>query len=373
MTEKIEILGNPFIDIYKDSDKIYARNIWTLQAYKGEIYIGGGNSSNEGPAKNAGPVPVIKYSPIENKFIKEFTVQEEQIDLYYVYQNYLFIPGHDPSEDWTSGNLYVRSDDGVWIKRRNLTNGLHNYSIINYQNLLFCGIKQNKGSAIAVSKDLGETWKITNINYPRIFSFFILKDKLYIVTEVKVNAKNPIFEYVSETQYFHRRDIFNENLFPGILLNEEYGNKMIKSITYDNKLIYIGAHSHNDHQSKPFGVFVADSFEKNKLSIKKINLKKGEIPWDLKKANDKVYLLTSKKELNKTNISVFVMNENLTELKELFHFYSSTFARSFEILNNDFYFGLGCEIENSKKWNQIELIPETGQILRIKGSALGGI
>ena len=57
-------------------------------------------------------------------------------------------------------------------------------------------------------------------------------------------------------------------------------------------------------------------------------------------------------------------------IKKLFHFYSSTFARSFEILNNDFYFGLGCEVKNTKYWRENELVPETGQILRVVGTAL---
>jgi hypothetical protein len=43
-------------------------------------------------------------------------------------------------------------------------------------------------------------------------------------------------------------------------------------------------------------------------------------------------------------------------------FQEPTFARSFEILNGDFYFGLGCDIS--------PLPAETGSILRIRNVSL---
>jgi len=239
-----------------------------------------------------------------------------------------------------------------------------------FNNLLFCGIKQTKGSAVAISDDFGKSWKVTNLNYPRIFSFVNLNDKLYIVTEAKVNARNPFFEFTSESQFYHRGDIFNETIFPGTTLNKEFGNKMIKPITFNNILVYIGAHSHNDHQSIPFGVFVAESFEKNNIIVEKIQLPIGEVPWDIKQADGKIYLLTGMKGTYRTKISVFQFDQNLKSINKLFYFYSTTFARSFEILNNDFYFGLGCEVENPKHWKEYELVPETGQILRVGGTAL---
>ncbi|OHB62888.1 MAG: hypothetical protein A2Y76_06450 [Planctomycetes bacterium RBG_13_60_9] len=43
-----------------------------------------------------------------------------------------------------------------------------------------------------------------------------------------------------------------------------------------------------------------------------------------------------------------------------------TFARSFEILNGDFYFGLGCRVDPSRPWDRKPLPPATGDILRVK-------
>ena len=58
--------------------------------------------------------------------------------------------------------------------------------------------------------------------------------------------------------------------------------------------------------------------------------------------------------------------DKLTDWREVLQFSAPTFARSFEILNDDFYFGLGSEVGNPEQWRQEELNPETGQIIRIR-------
>ena len=63
VTSKLEDLGSPLSEKYRSGASVYARNIWTLFAYDGKIFLGGGNSSNEGPASNAGPVPVMSFDP----------------------------------------------------------------------------------------------------------------------------------------------------------------------------------------------------------------------------------------------------------------------------------------------------------------------
>jgi hypothetical protein len=45
----------------------------------------------------------------------------------------------------------------------------------------------------------------------------------------------------------------------------------------------------------------------------------------------------------------------------MFHFKTTAFARSFELLNGDFYFGLGSDNDDVR--------PETGDILRLAAPA----
>ena len=62
VTSQLEFLGNPGASYYPaDVRWRYARNPWDLQVFDGKVYIGSVNSSNVGPAANAGsavgPIP----------------------------------------------------------------------------------------------------------------------------------------------------------------------------------------------------------------------------------------------------------------------------------------------------------------------------
>ena len=77
-----QYLGNPYMKQYKNGEGVYARNIWDMQLFEDKIYIGAGNSSNEGPAQNAGRVYVVSLDPKTAKFKYEFKIAEEQIDIF---------------------------------------------------------------------------------------------------------------------------------------------------------------------------------------------------------------------------------------------------------------------------------------------------
>lgn len=53
VSSSIAVLGSPF------KKAAYARNVWDMQLFGGKIYLGHGNSSNNAPSPNAGPVQSI--------------------------------------------------------------------------------------------------------------------------------------------------------------------------------------------------------------------------------------------------------------------------------------------------------------------------
>ena len=108
-TAKLEWLGCPAAQVYRGSNRVYARNPWDLQAFDGSLYIGGGNSSNLGLAQNAGPVSIISFHPKTGDITEEVWVDDEQIDRFRVLNEALYIPGHDPQESWDRGNFYILS------------------------------------------------------------------------------------------------------------------------------------------------------------------------------------------------------------------------------------------------------------------------
>jgi len=89
--------------------------------------------------------------------------------------------------------------------------------------------------------------------------------------------------------------------------------------------------------------------------------------WDLLLKNGYLYVLIEDRNSDKTIVKVIRSPvDKLMDWSEVLQFSAPTFARSFEAINDDFYFGLGSEIENPDHWKQIELRPETGQIIRIQ-------
>ncbi|TAN68540.1 MAG: hypothetical protein EPN17_08790 [Methylobacter sp.] len=385
LTDRIEVLGNPYQSKYKDGAYVYARNIWDMQSYQGSIYLGAGNSSNNGPAQNAGPVPIIKFDPVTQKFIQEGVVDDEQIDVYHVVNGELYTPGHDPKESWKLGNFYHRDNNGVWVKYRNIPSAIHTYSLAGYKEKLFGSLNLNDdGAAVSISEDKGKTWTVTSIGRSRVYGFLDVANSLYAIKrfpsliqwedEMTIDEHelyNPVYEFKEPNSFIPRKDITPEIFFPNTKLNDNKTTKIVRPLTVGEKGVYIGAYTHNDHQFLPFGVYIATSLAKGHVQVDKIPIPDQFKAWDLLFKEGYLYILTSQQNGDGVNIKVLRSTvDDLLNLSEVLDFTAHTFARSFEILDNDFYFGLGSEVENSKQWRQEELKPETGQILRIRNVLL---
>lgn len=361
-------LDNPYTYQYKSKKYIYARNIWDMQFFNGKIYLGAGNSSNIGPAQNAGRVHVVSLDPITDKFNNEYTVAEEQIDKFKVYGDTLYIPGHDATEKWTFGNIYTKRNDN-WSKYRSLPNVLHVYDLVVKDRKIFTAIGLNGKGAVFVSDMNAKDWDKISHGKGRVYSFLEVDDKLF-ATKTFQN-KNPkklsVTQWQSEYQSFSSRyDLNVHKMFPDTNLKKD-SIKIIRPVKFENKALYIGAYKHNDHQNIPFGLYQA-SFVNNKLEIKKIEIRKEFVPRDILVREKNIYILVTKKEQSKNNISVLKFNNNnFLTYKEIISFSYSSFARSFEEFEGCFYFGMGSDIKSSKNWSIKELKPQTGDIVKACG------
>jgi len=380
VTKNVEVLGNPYADKYKSGEWIYARNIWDMQIFANKLFIGAGNSNNFHPAPNAGRVPVFSFDPKNNKFYNEYTVAEEQIDRFRVIDNRLYIPGHDATQKWDFGNFYTRTKEGIWEKYRTIPNALHVYDIVKFGNELFVALGLNNVSAVGVSSTEGQIWSVEKqgASYGRIYSFLKVSGALYACKSFtpkwhrnKYWSKKRRKNYYSIGEYDGlffkpRYDLDPDIMFPNTYLDYKKTKKIIRSEFFGDKSVYIGAYIlNNGHQSTPFGAYIADSLKKGKVKLRNISLPDGYTPWDIIVRGKSIYILC----YDHYNSCVSVMHakqDNLDHWYELFNFKSFVFARSFELLNGDFYFGLGYEVENPKHWKLYGLPPETGNILRIK-------
>lgn len=108
------VLGQPTADKPET-----ARKINDLMLFDGRLYLGHGDWF-----KNSGPTDVMYCDIVTQKFVNEFTVDDEAIVRYRRHGNRLFVPGTDATESWEFGNLYVR-EASAWKKFRTIPRGLH--------------------------------------------------------------------------------------------------------------------------------------------------------------------------------------------------------------------------------------------------------
>lgn len=376
-----ENLGNPWAEIYPAGEQIYARNPWDLQAFNGRLYLGGGNSSNKGPTQNAGPVPILALDPDTGQVLREGQVDEEQIDRYRAFNNQLFIPGHDPTESWKLGNFYRRQEDNAWRKFRTIPEALHTYDLAWHGGRMYAGLGTKKGAAVAVSADEGASWELQRLGRNRVYTFMAVESSLYAVKGIptagqiakarreKEKTLYGVAELRTDGTFAPRPDLSEAVLFPDGFGLEERMKKIVRLVTVDNSLLYIGAYVHNDHQFLPFGLFLARSLKENRVAVQRICLPLQYRPWDILLDGEYVYLLVEQEGGSGGKTAVRVLRarqENLSEWEEYLHFAAPTFARSFEIIGENFYFGLGSEINDADHWQPRELKPETGTLLRVK-------
>ncbi len=162
----VEKLGNPLL---QDGKTDRALNVWDLQVFEGKIYLGGGSTIT-----NAGPINVWAYDPSSQEFVKEYTVDEEAIEHYRVFDNELYIPAADP----TQGDLnkfYRRQANGQWQKYASKGVELahvRDLTKISSNEILMVGNSRQpdkpsgKGSAIATSTTEG--WVFESAGVDRI-------------------------------------------------------------------------------------------------------------------------------------------------------------------------------------------------------------
>lgn len=356
------LIGNPYAKKYKSGADIYARNIWDIHYFDKKLYLGAGNGSNIEPAPNAGKVPIYSINTVNDKIEYEYKVSEEQVEIYKIINNQLFVPGYDATQNWKYGNFYIKNDS-KWTKYRTIPNALHVYDIVSFNNKLFAAIGQKKSGAVAISDDNGKTWKLNDLG-DRVYRFLKINNRLLAVKPFKNKKKSYFTIAVLEKndRFIPNYNLTSKDFFPNTYL---FGNiqKITRVKNTSDGVLYLGSYINKDYQVFPFGVYFA-TIKENNIIVKKVKIPKYYIPRDILVRDDKFYLLISKKNKADTTIKVLIYSINdLVNHQEVVFFNYDTFARSFEKVNNKFYFGMGSDLKNKKTWQQYELIESTGNIL----------
>jgi hypothetical protein len=349
-TATLERLGNPGRITYPEADKTFARNVWHLKAFAGRLYIGIGNRDNVGPAPNAGPVDIWYFDPATSRLVRDWTAPDEQVEVFRVIDEQLVVPGNDPMESWELGNFYRLEKDG-WTKYRTLPNGIHNFDMIKFDGVLYAALGTESGAVVVASDDNGVTWRAHQLLpvirgfHARAHSLFVLSGRLYASATGRMGA----VVFVLTRDGF--RPMRNSDFFPGI---DQRRPVFVHGFTpFREQGVYIARERQTQGHPQPVGLFSAA----NPQNVRRIELAPDILPRDIVADGARLFVLaTQRKDEGYVN-HVFETGD-LLEWREAFHFRTATFARAFEILGGDFYFGLGSHHE--------DVHPETGELLRLR-------
>ncbi|MBC7237200.1 MAG: hypothetical protein H5T69_15265, partial [Chloroflexi bacterium] len=137
----------------------FANNIWDVEALKGRLYIGYGDSIN-----NRGPVDIMSYDPLCGELSVEMTgIPEEKVGGWYSPDgNVLYACGEDSQEDWTFGSFYRNTGTG-WQKFRTLPKALHVLQLIEFRGRLYAQYRSEGQDPVGrpfvlVSDNGGVSW-----------------------------------------------------------------------------------------------------------------------------------------------------------------------------------------------------------------------
>jgi hypothetical protein len=346
-----QLIGNPFT-----AKGIYARNVWDMQVFDGKIFLGHGNSSNTGPSGNAGPIPIYALDPLSGTFTNEYSTENEQIDVFRVIDGVLWTTAHDPRGNASTAPFY-RQANGTWAQTTN-PGELHNYDIASHGGALFVALGNGSGKPTARSTNGGISWVQHGDISGRIYELFKFKGVLYGMTYVDVTEHGRSIAGYGSVFYWNGTTMASVDTLRGIEFmpgapTTATQARTERTLTFNNRLIYLGVNNVNDHQWEPFALYTATVFGTGT----KVDLGAGTLPYDLLVRGGTLYVLASKRNALGDYENIVYSSTNSTTLSEFFRFASTTLARSFEELNGDFYFGLGTDTT--------ELDSNTGNIYKV--------
>lgn len=324
-TGSLEVLGIPAAHRYPDCATSFAHNPWDLIAIEGRIFIGLGDSGNEGPSANAGPRPVYVFDPEDRNFFRETTLPDEQIDRFYQEGSALFIPGNDPRQSWRWGNLYRRNPDGDWRQFRTLPRTLHTHALAWQDGRLFAGLSiteavpedigsEHYGSAVGVSPDGGWSWQLTPLGCWRIFDFLQVGRRLYATDifprpgiqlwldrEQRQAFHTPVYELETtkpeaKLGFRRSRDLSAEALFPDTPLVGESAAIIERALVWGDRAAYLGAFARGKDPWPIRGAYLADSLTEGAVRVTRIPLPAQALAFDLRLEDQALQLLFAEPE-----------------------------------------------------------------------------
>lgn len=200
----LTIIPNPYKALFGNG-----KNPWDMEISNGYLYVGAGDYD-----VNVSPKKLSRYSLAEQTWQDCGDIPDEQIDRFLTLNGELYIPGTDPTGDWSMGNFY-KLENNELKTYRTINGAVHCFDLELFDGKLFAavGIKDG-GFPVSVSEDGGNTFsrvagknKTGSDRFPaeRCYDLFVLNETLYAIyssTEVyRYNGSEFVFECDWSSRY----------------------------------------------------------------------------------------------------------------------------------------------------------------------------
>lgn len=400
ITSELEDLGkNNFDDNYNpwtDSTtaNTYSRNPYDMLTVGGRVLVSGGNYQD-----NTGPVKITYYARDYAKSRSAGTVGTEQVNRFYSYDGLTFALAIDTC-NWGSGDLYVMKENGYSFTTRSavFSGNIHCYDMTKYNDkFYFAGssvgydsnIKGYSGGTLEMSKSViyrfkgeditkatredfeevelvdkngnvvdfttqiksgeklnGEIYYMS-LGVPRIYDIFEFDGELYALyydhyaswydETYGYNGKynfNGLYQYNSVKDQF----IYNPNLkidgMTEFFEESQDLNKVTHDFEWNGKFYIISDTMISTDDFINYEAVVIDGYEG--YNVRDVIVRSG-----------KLYFLCNKTVSGGNYVNYILETEDMENFRPILHFSSATFARSFEISNGAFFFGLGADYDEN--------------------------
>ncbi len=377
--QSIVSVGNPFSE---DGHRDRSLNVWDLQVFDGKLYIGGGSTVD-----NTGPINVWAYDLATQQFEQEYTVQEEAIEHFRVFQDQLYIPAADPTEG-DANKFYYRDHEGGWHQVTDASIPLaHARDMIKLDTgeIILVGnsrdFKDLSNPGTVITLDHGETFHSAGIDYALrsefnwFFSIFSYQGKTYAPTSLLKDYQDfpgTIAVFNPDSQKLELDPALSNSMFiPHEQLQRRWGKqgfyviyRLWNPVEYNTALVYpVRSYSYYNRNYKQgymnsIGCYVKPTPNSNPFAITlPDNRSIGE---DVLKINNELYLLANTRVARNQFIIYVYKTDNPTDPKRwqtVMQFRSPNKARAFEYADGMFYFGLGQDYGDP--------IGKAGEILRL--------
>ena len=335
-------IGNPLLARYPASGDARPRSIWDMHYFNGRIYIGNGDFWS-----NSGRTDIWTYNGDGTNFLKEFTVDDEMVMDFFEYDNKLFIPGNDATEDWSFENLYINDPNRVpnpgWIKLRTMPGGLHSFDVALFKGKLYASITTD-GSTPArtlVSTNMGQTWTTFLSQYS---AFVVFDDFMFVAGATNYTYDGTALQTVTP------------NLFVSSL-------SMARKARLQDGVLYS---SPTRHMLEPSPLYFLPANQiTNGGAATEITRFANDNVRDVLVRGKTCYVMTATEIQQDLSYQGHIYSSSdLTNWPLASEFTVPGIPLSFEIMSNKFYVGLGSRYDPALGWDVL-IGPEAGSIWQV--------